>query len=270
MTRLLVATTNPDKLREIQAILGRLSVDILTLHDLDPVPEPEETGTTFAQNARLKAQYYDRCLDTTQGERPYTVAEDSGLVVDALGGEPGIHSARFLGPDASYRKDLRRFIVVCRTYRLRRGGHDSSVRLPWCATARSSSKQTARWKVRSPTSLGEPAASGTTRSSTTRRSGCTLGEVSDDEKLGRVAHRGEAFVGRRSGWKREYRTENDVLFSVPSPRVWPRAVDLIGAARVAGGGAFRPVGLTAREVGLSPTDRAGKLSNVRRGLIRPE
>ena len=106
MERLLVATTNPDKLREIRGILSRLPVEIMTLRDLAPVPEPEETGETFAENARLKAQYYDAMagadLAPAQARLRYTVAEDSGLVIDALDGEPGVHSARFLRPDATY------------------------------------------------------------------------------------------------------------------------------------------------------------------------
>lgn len=102
MIRLLIATTNPDKLREIRSILGRLPVEILTLQDLAPVPEPEETGATFAENARVKALAYDRCLTTRGADRPYTVAEDSGFVIDALDGEPGVRSARFVRPDASY------------------------------------------------------------------------------------------------------------------------------------------------------------------------
>ena len=100
--RLLIATTNPDKLREIGAILGHLPREILTLRDLPPVPEPQETGGTFGENARLKALYYDRCLPGEGADRPFTVAEDSGLVIDALDGEPGVRSARFLRPDASY------------------------------------------------------------------------------------------------------------------------------------------------------------------------
>ena len=102
MTGLLVATTNPDKLREIRGILERLSVEIMTLRDVSPVPEPDGTGSTFAENARVKALYYDGCLGAHGADRPYTVAEDSGLVVDALKGEPGVHSARFLRPDALY------------------------------------------------------------------------------------------------------------------------------------------------------------------------
>ena len=102
MTRVLVATTNPDKLREIRGILGWLPIEIMALRDLAPVPEPDETGATFADNARAKALYYDTCLGAFGADRPYTVAEDSGLIVDALGGGPGVHSARFLRPDASY------------------------------------------------------------------------------------------------------------------------------------------------------------------------
>ena len=90
-TRLLIATTNPGKLDEIRGILGALPVTLVTLADHPPVSEPEETGSTFAENARLKARYY---ADAT-GD--LTVAEDSGLEIDALEGEPGVHSARFNG-----------------------------------------------------------------------------------------------------------------------------------------------------------------------------
>jgi XTP/dITP diphosphohydrolase len=94
--RLLVATTNTGKLREIRSLLESVPVELITLRDLDPIEEPEETGATFEDNARLKALYYaDRSGLTT-------VAEDSGLVIDGLDGEPGVRSARFLGPDASY------------------------------------------------------------------------------------------------------------------------------------------------------------------------
>ena len=106
MVRLLVATSNPGKLAEIRGILGHLSIEISTLQDLRPVPEPEESSTTFAGNARLKALYYDALAGTdSPASAPapgYTVAEDSGLVIDALDGEPGVRSARFLRPDATY------------------------------------------------------------------------------------------------------------------------------------------------------------------------
>jgi len=100
--RLLIATTNRDKLTEIRRLLGAPTIDLITLRDLPFVAEPDETGTTFEENARLKALYYDAAFPSTGAEGHYTVAEDSGLVIDALDGEPGIHSSRFVRPDASY------------------------------------------------------------------------------------------------------------------------------------------------------------------------
>ncbi len=94
MNRLLIATTNPGKVREITHTLAGSSVHLLTLADVPPVPEPEETGRTFAENAHLKARYYAAASGLP------TVAEDSGLVIDALGGRPGVESARY--PGATY------------------------------------------------------------------------------------------------------------------------------------------------------------------------
>ena len=101
--RLFIATTNRDKLREIRHILSDVDAEILSLQDVAAVPEPEETGDTFQDNARLKALYYDAYAP----DGAYTVAEDSGLVIDALDGEPGVRSARFLRPDASYPERFR-------------------------------------------------------------------------------------------------------------------------------------------------------------------
>ena len=102
MNRLVVATTNPGKLREIRDLLAGVPVTFVGLADMPPVEEPEETGVTFEENARLKALYYDTHLSPAPASRTLTVAEDSGLVIDALDGEPGVRSARFLGADASY------------------------------------------------------------------------------------------------------------------------------------------------------------------------
>jgi XTP/dITP diphosphohydrolase len=104
----LIATTNPDKTREIRHLLGGTPVTLLTLRDLPAVDEPVETGDTFEANARLKAEYYDRtvavpALASGRARMPLlTVAEDSGLEIDALDGEPGVRSARFLSPEATY------------------------------------------------------------------------------------------------------------------------------------------------------------------------
>ena len=86
-------------------MLSDIPCALLTLNDLSRVPEPEENGLTFGENARVKATYYaTRLVDPMGPERArvLTVAEDSGIVVDALHGEPGVRSARFLRPDASY------------------------------------------------------------------------------------------------------------------------------------------------------------------------
>ena len=108
-TRLLIATTNRDKLREIHSVLTGVPVELLTLADLPPVEEPDETGTTFAENARLKALHYADAALALNDPSLLTIAEDSGLEVDALDGEPGVRSARFLRPDASYAE---RFDVI--------------------------------------------------------------------------------------------------------------------------------------------------------------
>lgn len=94
--KLLVATTNPDKVREIRPLLAGTACDLVTLADINPIPEPEEIGQTFWENARLKALAY------ATGSGLVSVAEDSGLEVDAMNGEPGIYSARFMGASASY------------------------------------------------------------------------------------------------------------------------------------------------------------------------
>ena len=95
---IVIATRNAGKLREFQALLCSLGCGIRSLEDcaedMKDV-EIEESGSTFAENARLKAIGYSRLI-------PFPVlADDSGLEVDALGGRPGIHSARYAGTDAS-------------------------------------------------------------------------------------------------------------------------------------------------------------------------
>jgi XTP/dITP diphosphohydrolase len=96
MQKLVVATTNRGKIREIAVLLDSAPVALLTLADFPGVTPPEETGKTFAENARLKALFYA----AHTGE--LTVAEDSGLEVDALDGAPGVESARYGGADSTY------------------------------------------------------------------------------------------------------------------------------------------------------------------------
>jgi XTP/dITP diphosphohydrolase len=90
---LMIATTNPGKLREIEGILAGVPVRLVTLTDYPGIEEPEETGQTFAENARLKARYYARATGLL------SVADDSGLEIAALDNAPGVHSARWHGTD---------------------------------------------------------------------------------------------------------------------------------------------------------------------------
>src|SRR5262245_44978837 len=93
---IVLATTNYDKVIEIRDILAGLSLTFLTLDAFPKTAAPEETGRTFEDNARAKALYYARATGET------VVAEDSGLEIDALGGAPGVESARFGGADLAY------------------------------------------------------------------------------------------------------------------------------------------------------------------------
>ena len=91
---ILLATTNPGKLREVKAVLAGLPVRLVGLADFPDMPEPVEDAPTFEGNARIKALYY---ADQTG---VCALADDSGLEVDALDGAPGVHSARYAGVGA--------------------------------------------------------------------------------------------------------------------------------------------------------------------------
>jgi len=89
--KLLVATSNPGKLREVRAMLLELGVGVVSLDDIPAIEEATEDGDTFDANARKKAIHYARA------SRLWTLADDSGLEVYALGGAPGVYSARYAG-----------------------------------------------------------------------------------------------------------------------------------------------------------------------------
>jgi XTP/dITP diphosphohydrolase len=89
-----MATTNPAKLREVRAILAGLPIALTTLEDHPGLPVAVEDADTFEGNATIKALHYARLVGS------WTLAEDSGLAVDALGGAPGVRSARYAGPNA--------------------------------------------------------------------------------------------------------------------------------------------------------------------------
>jgi XTP/dITP diphosphohydrolase len=101
-TRLLLATTNLKKLRELKELLADLPVECLSLRDYPEVETVEEIGRTFEENAKIKAMSY------AEQTGALTLGEDSGICVDALNGAPGVYSARFCGEfhsdDANNRK----------------------------------------------------------------------------------------------------------------------------------------------------------------------
>jgi XTP/dITP diphosphohydrolase len=122
--RLLIATTNGNKVREIRELLVAAPVELVTLAAWPDLPAPEETGATFEENARAKALYYA----ARTGE--LSVAEDSGLEIDALGGAPGVESARFGGADMPYPDKFALLYTALRA----RGAIDSPARFV-CAVA---------------------------------------------------------------------------------------------------------------------------------------
>ncbi len=95
MVSLVIATRNPGKTAEIGDMLQGFPIRIRNLNDFGPIPEVEEDGKTFEENAYKKARFTARTLGLT------ALADDSGLVVDALGGAPGVLSARYGGKDAT-------------------------------------------------------------------------------------------------------------------------------------------------------------------------
>jgi XTP/dITP diphosphohydrolase len=98
--RVVIATHNPGKLRELRELLAPHGVEAVSAGELG-LAEPEETGKTFADNAHIKAA----AAASTTGLPAF--ADDSGLAVEALGGEPGIHSARWAGPDKDFARAMR-------------------------------------------------------------------------------------------------------------------------------------------------------------------
>lgn len=95
-TTIVFATGNQGKMREIQQIMGDMDVTILSMKEAGIESDVEETGTTFEENAILKAKA------AAAGTSYIVLADDSGLEIDYLGGEPGIYSARYMGEDTSY------------------------------------------------------------------------------------------------------------------------------------------------------------------------
>ena len=190
MPRLAVATTNRGKLREIAELLAGLPFELATLDEWPGVPAPEENGRTFAENARLKALYYNAHTGLL------TVAEDSGLEIDALGGQPGVESARFGGAGSTYPE---KFNLIYS--RLRSAGGEGSPARFVCALALANngrilfeSRGVVEGRV-----AGEPKGAGGFGYDPIfyyPPFGCTLAEAGDRKTA--VSHRGQAFRALRT------------------------------------------------------------------------
>jgi XTP/dITP diphosphohydrolase len=188
--QVVLATTNDGKIREIRRALDGTAITLLTLADAGAVGEaPEETGLTFTENAELKARYY------AQQTRQLTLAEDSGLSIDALNGRPGVHSARYPG-DTYPEKFANLYRELAHTPR------------PWtarytCAVAlidpagqmRYAAAATVEGEI-APTARGQHGF-GYDPIFFFPPFGCTTGEMTDAQKLG-ISHRGKAFLAFRT------------------------------------------------------------------------
>ena len=120
----ILATTNANKVREIRELLAGAPIELVMLATWPDLVPPEETGATFEENAQAKARYYAAAT----GE--LTVAEDSGLEIDALDGAPGVESARYGGANSSYPEKFSMIYDALRG----RGANDSPARFV-CAVA---------------------------------------------------------------------------------------------------------------------------------------
>ncbi|GAA3897601.1 MULTISPECIES: XTP/dITP diphosphatase [Gibbsiella] len=105
MQKVVLATGNPGKVRELASLLADFGLDVVAQTDLG-VESAEETGLTFIENAILKARHAAQVTGLP------AIADDSGLAVDALGGAPGIYSARYAGEDASDQQNLEKLLAA--------------------------------------------------------------------------------------------------------------------------------------------------------------
>lgn len=185
--RLVLATANRDKAAEIRAVLSDAGLDVELLARPDDVPDVDETGTTLEDNARIKA------VALCEATGLPAVADDTGLIVDALGGAPGVHSARYAGESVTYAENVAKLLREL-------AGVDAPDR-----TARFATVALARWPDgREVAAMGdvegtiaaEPRGGGGFGYDPVfvplEADGRTFAEMSAEEKS-RVSHRGRAF-----------------------------------------------------------------------------
>jgi len=181
--RLVIATHNPGKLREIADLIRPFGITALSAGELG-LPEPEETGPTFEANAALKAQA------AAEGAALPALADDSGLVVPALGGDPGVYSARWAGPDKDFMIAMRRVEAALAVEADRRASFVAVLALAWpdghIESFRGEVHGTLVWPPRGTSGFGyDPIFLPAGRN-------LTFGEMAQSEKH-RISHRAAAF-----------------------------------------------------------------------------
>jgi XTP/dITP diphosphohydrolase len=181
--KLYCATTNPGKLREFRLAAEAHGIEVEPLPDLNSMPPPKESGRTFEENAVLKAAYYSRFAPGL------LFADDSGLEVDALGGEPGVLSARYAGENASNPDNNRLLVEKLKAVENRTARFVCVIAVADAGRCRGTFRGSVEGRIvdapRGPNGFGydplffhEPF-------------GCTFGEATAEQKMG-VSHRGKA------------------------------------------------------------------------------
>ena len=125
--KVVLATRNQGKIREFQKRFSEIGWEVIPIADIADIPEPEETGTTFRENALQKARYYAEAVNLP------VLSDDSGIIADVLGNEPGVYSARYAGVHGNDEANNQKLVEVLRPSRgeARRGHYMCVIAVVW-------------------------------------------------------------------------------------------------------------------------------------------
>ena len=187
LKRIVFATGNEGKLREIRMILEDLGLEILSAREAGIAAEAEETGSTYEENALIKA----RAAAALAGEDTVVMADDSGLEVDALNREPGIYSARYMGEDTSY--EIKNQVIIDRVASAPEEERTARFVCAIAAVLPDGTELTARGTIEGRIGYGEKGSRGFGYDPIfyVPEFGKTTAELSEEEK-NQVSHRGRA------------------------------------------------------------------------------
>ena len=196
--RAVLASHNKKKMKEMREILSSLGVEVISQAEAGVDLEPEETGITFEENARIKA----RAIMEASGLP--AIADDSGLVVDALGGAPGVYSARYGGEGLS---DTDRWKLLLKNME---GKEDRACRFVCviCCALPDGSEVMSRGEVQGVVALAPDGDGGFGYDPVfyLPEKGCTMAQLPAEEKNA-ISHRGNALRAFREEWERRYGTD---------------------------------------------------------------